>query len=69
MILDLPPAVEQLIIYHANQRGISPERYIMSLLPNRPASFNNVRGILANRLDDALAYQHSLREEWDDVSH
>lgn len=69
MILDLPPAVEQLIVYNANQQGISPERYIMSLLPNRPASFDNVRGILANRLDDALAHQQNLREEWDNVSH
>lgn len=41
----------------------------MSLLPNRPASFDNVRGILANRLDDALAHQQNLREEWDNVSH
>lgn len=65
MILDLPPAIEQLIVYNANQQGISPERYIMSLLPNRPASFGNVRGILANRLDDALAHQQNLREKWD----
>lgn len=33
MILDLPPTTEQIIIANASKQGISPEQYIISLLP------------------------------------
>lgn len=67
LTLDLPPAYEQIIVTNAQNQGISPENYIISLLPQRPASFYKARGILEGRLEEALAFQKQLRDEWDAI--
>lgn len=68
LTLDLPPTVERMIIANASNQGISPETYITSLLPHPPKrsdSFYQAKGMFKDKLEEMLAFQKQLRDEWD----
>lgn len=70
LTLDLPPSVENQIIQNAHAQDLSISQYIQNLLPfvqrpRDPKVMQSAQGILAGRLEEALAFQQQLRDEWD----
>lgn len=69
LTLDLPPSVEQQIISNAHAQNLSVSEYVLRHLPVQKTpnkqSMRAVAGILEGRLEEALAFQKQLRDEWD----
>lgn len=71
MILDLPPNIEQIIITHAQEQGVSAEEWITNIINTHTKSmtvaeyFLQTKPLASFKDIDPLTYQKAVRDEWD----